>query len=55
MEHLAEHIGKGGAKSLSIPFWDPTDPQRSSTVVLHPLGGCIMGKDNTIHKELLTA
>jgi cholesterol oxidase len=47
MEHLAEHIGKGGAKSLSIPFWDPADPQRSSTVVLHPLGGCIMGKDNT--------
>ena len=47
MEHLAEHIGKGGAKSLSIPFWDPGDAQRSSTVVLHPLGGCIMGKDNT--------
>lgn len=47
MEHLAEHIGKGGAKSLSIPFWDPEDPHRNSTVVVHPLGGCIMGKDNT--------
>jgi choline dehydrogenase-like flavoprotein len=47
MECLAEHIGEGGTISLSTPFWDPNDVDQSSTIVLHPLGGCIMGKDNT--------
>lgn len=47
MRNLALHIGEGGAKSFSTPFWDSNNVDGSSTVVLHPLGGCVMGTDNT--------
>jgi choline dehydrogenase-like flavoprotein len=40
-------MGENGSKSFSTPFWDPNDINGSSTIVLHPLGGCVMGKDRT--------
>jgi choline dehydrogenase-like flavoprotein len=45
MERLSEHIGENGASSFSTPLWDPNNPNGSSTIVLHNLGGCSMGKD----------
>jgi hypothetical protein len=47
MENIAEYLGKTGAASLSTPFRDSNDVAGSSTVVLHPLGGCVMGTDRT--------
>ena len=41
MKLFAKEIGKNGEKSLIIPFWDQT---RKTQFVLHPLGGCPMGK-----------
>ena len=47
MSSIAEHMGELGPISLSTPFWDSNDIAGSSTVVLHPLGGCAMGTDRT--------
>jgi choline dehydrogenase-like flavoprotein len=42
MKQFAKEIGRNGEDSLVIPLWD----KRSKTqFVLHPLGGCPMGKD----------
>ena len=41
MKQFAKEIGKNGEKSLMIPFWDQT---RKTQFVVHPLGGCPMGK-----------
>jgi choline dehydrogenase-like flavoprotein len=44
MKQFAKEIGRNGEDSLVIPLWD----KRSKTqFVLHPLGGCPMGKDAT--------
>jgi choline dehydrogenase-like flavoprotein len=45
MERIAKQIGKDGASSFSTPLWNPGDINGSSTIVLHNLGGCSMGKD----------
>jgi cholesterol oxidase len=42
MKLFAKELGKNGEKSLIIPFWDQN---RKTQFVLHPLGGCPMGKD----------
>jgi len=42
MKLYAKEIGKNGEKSLIIPFWDQT---RKTQFVLHPLGGCPMGRN----------
>jgi len=41
MKLFAKEIGKNGEKSLMIPFWDQI---RKTQFVVHPLGGCPMGK-----------
>jgi choline dehydrogenase-like flavoprotein len=45
MERISKHVGEGGAASFSTPLWNPNDPNDRSTIVLHNLGGCSMGKD----------
>jgi len=45
MERLAEEIGENGSKSFSTPLWDSNNLSTNSTIVLHNLGGCSMGKD----------
>src|SRR5215203_672059 len=45
MERIAKHVGENGSSSFSTPLWDPADIGRNSTIVLHNLGGCSMGKD----------
>jgi choline dehydrogenase-like flavoprotein len=45
MERIAKHVGENGSSSFSTPLWDPGDINRNSTIVLHNLGGCSMGKD----------
>jgi hypothetical protein len=45
MERIAKHVGEKGSSSFSTPLWDPGDINRNSTIVLHNLGGCSMGKD----------
>ena len=45
MERITTHVGENGASSFSTPLWDPNHPNEISTVVLHNLGGCSMGKD----------
>jgi len=45
MERIAKHVGENGSLSFSTPLWDPRDINRNSTIVLHNLGGCSMGKD----------
>jgi choline dehydrogenase-like flavoprotein len=45
MERIAKHVGENGSSSFSTPLWDPGDINRNSTIVLHNLGGCCMGKD----------
>lgn len=44
MEEFAEIIGRYKKDSLLVPFWDK-DPSKRTQFVLHPLGGCPMGKD----------
>ena len=44
MKLFAKEIGKNGEKSLMIPFWDETQKRQ---FVVHPLGGCPMGKSAT--------
>jgi choline dehydrogenase-like flavoprotein len=45
MDRIAKHVGEKGSSSFSTPLWDPSDINGSSTIVLHNLGGCSMGKD----------
>jgi choline dehydrogenase-like flavoprotein len=45
MERVSKHVGENGASSFSTPLWDPSNVNGSSTIVLHNLGGCSMGKD----------
>src|SRR5215469_15543481 len=45
MERISKHVGEGGSASFSTPLWNPNDPNDRSTIVLHNLGGCSMGKD----------
>ena len=45
MERISKHVGENGTSSFSTPLWDPSDVNKSSTIVLHNLGGCPMGKD----------
>jgi hypothetical protein len=45
MERISRHVGENGASSFSTPLWDPNNVNGSSTIVLHNLGGCSMGKD----------
>jgi cholesterol oxidase len=45
MDRIAKHVGENGSSSFSTPLWDPGDINGSSTIVLHNLGGCCMGKD----------
>ncbi|MGA2666148.1 MAG: GMC oxidoreductase [Nitrososphaerales archaeon] len=42
MKLFAGAIGKGGAGSLTIPFWDE---KARLGLTAHPLGGCPMGRD----------
>ena len=43
MKSFAKEVGKNGEKSLIIPFWDQN---HKTQFVLHPLGGCPMGKSS---------
>ncbi|MCE8422906.1 MAG: hypothetical protein J5U17_01490 [Candidatus Methanoperedens sp.] len=43
MKKLAGKIEKGGEERVFTPLWKFDEPGSSSTVVLHPLGGCSMG------------
>jgi len=45
MQRISEQVGENGASSFSTPLWDPNNTNGSSTIVLHNLGGCSMGKD----------
>lgn len=47
MSELAKEIGEKGVDNFDTPLYDPDEVATSSTVVLHPLGGCSMGKDRT--------
>lgn len=44
LEKFAEIVGKNGRDSLLIPLWH-ADPKKRTQFVLHPLGGCPMGRD----------
>jgi hypothetical protein len=44
MKLFAKEVGKNGEKSLIVPMWDNT---RKTQFVLHPLGGCPMGRNVT--------
>jgi choline dehydrogenase-like flavoprotein len=43
MKQLADAIEPGGGKSVYHPSWNKGSPNKSSLIVLHPLGGCAMG------------
>jgi choline dehydrogenase-like flavoprotein len=45
MDRIAKHLGENGSSSFLTPLWDPNDINGNSTIVLHNLGGCSMGKD----------
>lgn len=47
MKGLAKDMGLNGSNSLVIPLYDPGNMARNNTVVLHPLGGCSIGKDRS--------
>jgi choline dehydrogenase-like flavoprotein len=42
MKLFAKEIGRNGENSLAIPFWSTAN---KTQFVLHPIGGCPMGKD----------
>ena len=43
MKKLAGKIDKGGEERVFTPLWNFDEPGSSSSVILHPLGGCTMG------------
>jgi hypothetical protein len=45
VKHLAGKIEQGGESRVFTPLWNVNNPQKSTSVVLHPLGGCNMGED----------
>jgi choline dehydrogenase-like flavoprotein len=45
MKKLAANIESGGEDRVFTPLWNFDHPEESTTVVLHPLGGCGIGKD----------
>jgi cholesterol oxidase len=45
VKQLAGKIEQGGDSRVFTPLWNFTNPQKSTSVVLHPLGGCNMGED----------
>ena len=45
MDRIAKQLGENGSSSFTTPLWDPGDINGNSTIVLHNLGGCSMGKD----------
>lgn len=45
MKQLADKIEPDGSKRVYAPTWNSKSPRESSLTVLHPLGGCIMGKN----------
>ena len=45
MERLAKEIGENGSSSFSTPLWDANNVNTSSTIGIHNLGGCSMGRD----------
>jgi len=47
IKKLAGKIEKDGENRVSLPLWDINKPEGSTTMVLHPLGGCNMGRDST--------
>ena len=44
MECISKHVGENGTSSFSTPLWDPSDVNKSSTIVLHNLGELPHGK-----------
>jgi GMC oxidoreductase len=46
IKKLASKIEQGGDNRVFLPLWDIDKPENSTTMVLHPLGGCNMGKDS---------
>ena len=45
MKRVALELGEDGDSSFSTPLWDPDNVETSTSIVLHNLGGCSMGKD----------
>lgn len=45
MKKLASKVDAGGENRVYTPLWDFSNPEKSTTIVLHPLGGCSMGKN----------
>ena len=45
VKQLAGKIEQGGDARVFTPLWDFNNPQKSTCVTLHPLGGCNMGDD----------
>lgn len=43
MRQLAGEMDAGGRERVYTPFWNFKDPKNSTSVILHPLGGCHMG------------
>ena len=39
MELISKHVRENNTSSFSTPLWDPSDVNKSSTIVLHNLGG----------------
>lgn len=46
MQELADGIEPDGGKQVRPIGWDQSTPSKSRLVVLHPLGGCIIGDDS---------
>jgi choline dehydrogenase-like flavoprotein len=46
IKKLASKIEQGGDNRVFLPLWDISKPEKSTTMVLHPLGGCNMDKDS---------
>lgn len=46
MHQFAHHTGKDGKSSLIVPLWGK-DEKDKTQFVLHPLGGCPMGKNTS--------
>jgi choline dehydrogenase-like flavoprotein len=45
MKKLAGEIDAGGSQRVFTPLWNFEKPSDSTSVILHPLGGCCMGLD----------
>jgi cholesterol oxidase len=45
VKQLAGKIEQDGDTRVFTPLWNFNNPQKSTSVILHPLGGCNMGED----------